>query len=215
MDKYLCERCGKELVFRCAYSRIDHKLICVECDDKEQPKELAKKIAELEARLIEKDKEIEESDDEWREICDGKLETINRLIEEKHELEEIIKNKSHNKWLKAEAEKYKNEYQSLKSYIDQLKQQLKEKDKVIENLRIDLKDWQELEKKLGTKYDKVVEQLKEERKKVVQEIREPIIKSLENGVVRKNPKSSNTNLRDIILFQMLDILDQIERGSYE
>ena len=54
--------------------------------------------------------------------------------------------------------------------------------------------------------------LKEERKKVVQEIREPIIKSLENGVVRKNPKSSNTNLRDIILFQMLDILDQIERG---
>ena len=54
------------------------------------------------------------------------------------------------------------------------------------------------------------DRLAEERKKVVQEIREPIIKSLENGVVRKNPKSSNTNLRDIILFQMLDILDQIE-----
>lgn len=55
--------------------------------------------------------------------------------------------------------------------------------------------------------------LAEERKKVVQEIREPIIKSLENGVVRKDPKSSNRNLRDIILFQMLDILDQIERGK--
>ena len=59
----------------------------------------------------------------------------------------------------------------------------------------------------------ITDRLAEERKKVVQEIREPIIKSLENGVVRKNPKSSNTNLRDIILFQMLDILDQIERGK--
>ena len=59
----------------------------------------------------------------------------------------------------------------------------------------------------------LTDRLAEERKKVVQEIREPIIKSLENGVARKNPKSSNTNLRDIILFQMLDILDQIERGE--
>ena len=54
-------------------------------------------------------------------------------------------------------------YDLLSKENDQLKQQLKEKDKVIENLRIDLKDWQELEKKLGTKYDKVVEQLTEEK----------------------------------------------------
>ena len=63
------------------------------------------------------------------------------------------------------------------------------------------------------KHQSISELLAEERKKVVQEIRESIIKSLENGIVRKNPKSSNTNLRDIILFQMLDILDQIERGE--
>lgn len=77
-------------------------------------------VSDIEAKLAESEK----SNDEWVKICDGKLETINRLIEEKHELEETIKNKSHNKWLKAEAEKYKNEYQSLKGYVDQLKQQL-------------------------------------------------------------------------------------------
>ena len=57
------------------------------------------------------------------------------------------------------------------------------------------------------------DRLAEERKKVVQKIREPIIKSLENGVVRNDPKSSNRNLRDIILFQVLDILDQVEKGE--
>ena len=86
---------------------------------------------ELKAKLAEREKELEKCNDEWTEICDGKLETINRLIEEKHELEQIITSKSHNKWLKAEAERYKNEYQSLKGYIDQLKQQLAEKDEYI------------------------------------------------------------------------------------
>lgn len=86
------------------------------------------KIKDLESQLAESEKEIEKCNDEWTEICDGKLETINRLIEEKHELEETIKNNSHNKWLKAEAERYKTEYQSLKGYVDQLKQQLAEKE---------------------------------------------------------------------------------------
>lgn len=54
----------------------------------------------------------------------------------------------------------------LKGINHKLKQQLQEKDKVIENLRIDLKDWQELEKKLGTKYDKVVEQLSDKDKEI-------------------------------------------------
>lgn len=50
------------------------------------------------------------------------------------ESEETIKNNSHNKWLKSEAERYKSEYQSLKGYIDQLKQQLEEKDEKIATL---------------------------------------------------------------------------------
>lgn len=108
-------------------------------------------------QLKEKEEELEKNDDEWREICDGKLETINRLIEEKHELEETIKNKSHNKWLKAEAERYKNEYQSLKGYIDQLKQQLAEKN-------AEVKSWKD-----GTmvvKLGKLEEQLAEKEKKL-------------------------------------------------
>ena len=42
----------------------------------------------LKQQLAEKEKEIEKCNDEWREICDGKLETINRLIKEKHELQQ-------------------------------------------------------------------------------------------------------------------------------
>ena len=38
---------------------------------------------------------------------------------------------------------------------------LEEKDEYIKNLRIDLKDWEDLEEKISTKYDKVVEQLAE------------------------------------------------------
>ena len=72
----------------------------------------------------------------------------------------------------------------------------------------DIDEWARM-----VKHQSIKELLAEEIKRVVQEIREPIIKSLENGIVRKNPKSSNTNLRDIILFQMLEILDQIERGE--
>ena len=85
MDKYLCERCGKELVFRCAYSRIDHKLICVECDDKEQPKELAKKIADLEAKLAEKDQVIEslqEINQSLGQTCNNDAKEIERLREQ-------------------------------------------------------------------------------------------------------------------------------------
>ena len=92
--------------------------------------EYLSKCLSLEQQLENKEKEVEENENEWREICDGKLETINRLIEEKHELEQIITSKSHNKWLKAEAERYKNEYQSLKGYVDQLKQQLEESEKL-------------------------------------------------------------------------------------
>lgn len=109
----------------------------------EEISEKDKKIADLEAKLAESEKEIDRCNNEWTEICDGKLETINRLIEEKHELEETIKNNSHNKWLKAEAERYKNEYQSLKGYIDQLKQQLEESftEKDVEGL---IKDREEI-----------------------------------------------------------------------
>lgn len=64
-----------------------------------------------------------------------------------------------NEWMQLNIEKSKE--------IQQLKQQLAEKDKVIENLRIDLKDWQDLEEKLGAKYDKVVEKLAEKEKEIV------------------------------------------------
>ena len=81
MDKYLCERCGKELVFRCAYSRIDHKLICIECDDKEQPKELMKKITDLEAKLAEKIQKYQLLDDNYTRLTEKY-----DLLESRHEL---------------------------------------------------------------------------------------------------------------------------------
>ena len=93
MDKYLCERCGKELNFRCAYSRIDHKLICVECDDKEQPKELAKKIADLEAKLAEKDQAIEslqEINQSLGQTCNNDAKEIERLREKENLLNLIV-----------------------------------------------------------------------------------------------------------------------------
>ena len=57
-EMFYCERCGKEIIFRCGYSKIDHKLICVDCGNKEEPKELAKKITDLKAKLAESEKEI-------------------------------------------------------------------------------------------------------------------------------------------------------------
>lgn len=48
--------------------------------------------------------------------------------------------------------------------ISDLETKLAEKDKAIENLRIDLKDYQDLEEKISTKYDKVVEKLAEKEK---------------------------------------------------
>lgn len=50
--------------------------------------EIMKERMVLKQQLAEKEKEIEDCNDEWTKICDGKLETINRLIEEKHELKQ-------------------------------------------------------------------------------------------------------------------------------
>ena len=105
MDKYLCERCGKELVFRCAYSKIDHKLICAECDGKEQPKELMKKITDLEAQLAESEKDSEE----FKKLAGGLR-------------EELIENDC----------MYKKE-------INQLKQQLSEKENIIVEQKIKIR----------------------------------------------------------------------------
>ena len=75
-----------------------------------------KDIAELKQQLAEKDKEIEENENEWREICDGKLETINRLIEEKHEFQRQLAEKER------ECLKYFNEYRAWKEKCELLEQ---------------------------------------------------------------------------------------------
>lgn len=138
MDKYLCERCGKELVFRCAYSRIDHKLICTECDDKEQPKELMKKIQELEAKLAESESKAKTYAKEIV-FLDKKFKNLNKEFELAQE---------HNQ---KTIEYWQNEY-------SQLKQQLAEKDEIIKGL-------QEINQSLGqaSKNDvKEIKRLREE-----------------------------------------------------
>ena len=63
MNKFFkCDLCGKECKGHYVYtSRIDTKLICKDCWDKEQPKELIKRIAELEeenAKLIKENEKL-------------------------------------------------------------------------------------------------------------------------------------------------------------
>ena len=116
MDKYLCERCGKELVFRCAYSRIDHKLICVECDDKEQPKELMKQITYLEEKLAESEKESNARYKAWQEeICE--CDRLRVALAEKD----------------AEVQSWKDGTMVVK--LGKLEKQLAEKEKEIEELK--------------------------------------------------------------------------------
>ena len=101
---------------------------------------------------------------EAQEALNGKFEC---LFDEKHELWKKIV--AENAQLKQQLAEKDAEVQSWKDgtmvvKLGKLEEQLAEKDKVIENLRIDLKDWQDLEEKLGTKYDKVVEQLADKEK---------------------------------------------------
>ena len=51
-------------------------------------------------------------------------------------------------------------------YFKQLKQELEIKNQKIKNLYIDLKDWQDLEEKISTKYENVVSLLKEKDKEI-------------------------------------------------
>lgn len=77
-------------------------------------KELKQQIVYLENKLA----ECEKGNDEWVKICDGKLETINRLIEEKHELQQQLAEKEkerHEEWLNAKEWKWE---------CDRLKKQL-------------------------------------------------------------------------------------------
>lgn len=75
-------------------------------------------------QLKEKEEELEKNDNEWREICDGKLETINRLIEENHKLKQQLENeKKRSKKLNYEAQKYYedaycNDFQNQKAIAE-------------------------------------------------------------------------------------------------
>ena len=85
----------------------------------------------------------------------------------------------------------------LEKEIAELKQQLEEKDKAIENLRIDLKDYIELEEKISTKYDKVVEQLAEKEK--------------ENEVMAKTLKMTKFIEKEINQDEISFAVEQLEK----
>lgn len=135
MDKYLCERCGKELVFRCAYSRIDHKLICVECDDKEQPKELMKKITDLEAELEEREKKQKYL---FSSICEyvSQIEELKQQLAETDKLmqEYLSKCLSLEQQL-AEKEKYTYTGKEVGEIEQNYENQIADKDQAIESLQ--------------------------------------------------------------------------------
>lgn len=113
-EKFYCKRCGKELVNGGCLSQVDHKLICIYCDNKEQPKELVKQIADLEAKLLEKDLRIEELESQFAYECECnkqfvecqkenemlkqqltcKEKTINNLLAETQDLKKVLQNVS-------------------------------------------------------------------------------------------------------------------------
>lgn len=59
----ICARCDKDLVIKTSndyyFSDIDCKVLCKECYEKEQPKELAKQIANLQSQLAITEKALE------------------------------------------------------------------------------------------------------------------------------------------------------------
>ena len=104
--------------------------------------ELCNKIAELEAKLAEKERQYEmlyKLFSEQHEIIDQNelecFEEVNRLLKEQKDFCVVEK---------VEYDKMK---QGAKDIVEQLKQQLAEKDKEIEDLKIDLKDYMGLEEK--------------------------------------------------------------------
>ena len=122
---FICNKCAKVVVDGTKHKNEED--LCDQC-----------KIADLEAKLAEKESEIKVGEF-WHSAYQGKQLDYDKV------------------------------YAELRQSYDEnekLKQQLAEKEKLIENLRIDLKDWQDLEEKLGTKYDKVVEQLAEKDEQI-------------------------------------------------
>lgn len=116
-----CARCDKDLVITMSddyyFSDIDGKVLCKECYEKEQPKELVKQITDLEAKLAEKDR-----------VCDKLQRDIECLEENYAQLE-------------SDYEKA-NELGLEPSYIkrvikknEELKQQLAEKEKEILDIK--------------------------------------------------------------------------------
>lgn len=95
-EKFYCKRCGKELVSGGYLSQVDHNLICIYCDNKEQPKELIKQIADLEAKLAEKRQDCVALDKAWNNLNNQlsiKNDEINelkqQLAEKEKEIEEL------------------------------------------------------------------------------------------------------------------------------
>lgn len=143
-----CGRCDKDLEIikssDCYTSDIDGQLICKECFLKEQPKELAKQLAELKAEnkqyqngmVLDGDAKIKQ----WRKIADvckenrklkAENERLNTELARKttkiNQFDEIIKD---NYVDGQDYDKLKNDYE----------QQLKEKDEKIEKLKEELDD---------------------------------------------------------------------------
>lgn len=74
-----CARCDKDLVITMSddyyFSDIDGKVLCKECYEKEQPKELIKQISDLQLQLAEKEKEQNQKAIEQLEKVKNKIES--------------------------------------------------------------------------------------------------------------------------------------------
>lgn len=86
-----CARCDKDLVITMGddyyLSDIDGKVLCKECYEKEQPKELVKQITDLQSQLAKKEKEIEDLKAQRHIYLNRSVEECNRITDLEFELQ--------------------------------------------------------------------------------------------------------------------------------
>ena len=126
-EKYYCARCSADMTskkFNCYASDIDRKLICMECWQKEQPKYLVNKIADLEAKLA----KSEEKKEKFECLYFEKLKDYEDLRRE-FNLKEVELDLSRNTSINTN----KMDIIHYQAEIMELKQQLAEKEKEIED----------------------------------------------------------------------------------
>jgi len=154
-EKSYCKRCNKELVY-CGYlSKVDKKLICSECFEKEQPKYLFDKISDLEKQLAESEERIKKAS--RRAYSIRQTETTLKIRRQADEI--TAKDKAIVK-LKQQLKMALEDFNEIQKEHDKLCDMVVEKDKKIELLNKELSNECDEHLKFVGEADSMVKDLK-------------------------------------------------------